>query len=134
LILIDSNIFVAYSVEDDSNHEEAVKVISKIINGDFGLVFTSDYVFDETITVTLIKSKSFEKAIQVGEYIRSSVEILKVCEEIFDDTWGIFKSQKNSKLSFTDCSNIALMKDKGIRYLATFDKEFRKVEAIEVIR
>jgi predicted nucleic acid-binding protein len=136
LILIDSSVFVAYAVESDSNHEQAVKVIKQITDGDFGQVFTSDYVFDETTTVTLIRSKSIEKAIMVGNYIKDSVEIIKINEDLFEDSWEIFKSQKtkSTKLSFTDCSNVSIMKHRNIKNIATFDGEFKEIKSINVIR
>lgn len=133
MILIDSNIFVAYTVEDDSNHEKSIKVMEQIIKGNFGPAVTSDYIFDETTTVTLIRSKSTEKAVLVGNYIKQAIEILKINEDIFEDSWKMFKSQKSSKFSFTDCSNVSLMKERNIIYIATFDQEFKKVPFIRVL-
>jgi uncharacterized protein len=133
LILIDSSVLVAYAVESDINHIRAIKTVKRIANGDFGNAIISDYIFDETTTVTFIRAKSLEKAVIVGNYIKNSVEIIKINEDIFDDSWEMFKNQKNSKFSFTDCSNISLMQNKGIRYLSTFDKEFENLKSVEVI-
>ena len=132
LILIDSSVFVAYAVEDDGNHERAVKVIERIANGDFGPAFTSDYIFDETTTVTFIRSKSLQKAVLVGNYIKNSVEMIRVDGDLFNDSWEMFKNQKASKFSFTDCSNISIIRDRGIKHIATFDSEFKK-SLIDVI-
>lgn len=52
------------------------------------------------------------------------MEILKFDEEHFNRAWEIFKNQKRSELSFTDCTNIAIMGDLGIRNIATFDGGF----------
>jgi uncharacterized protein len=134
LILIDTNVFVAYIVAEDVNHDDSIRVMNRIAAGDFGSVFTSDYIFDETLTVTLVRSKSLKKAIQAGNYIRSSIEILKVGEEVFEDAWSMFGKRKNSELSFTDCTNIALMSYKDIRYIATFDNEFKSVSSVKVVR
>jgi uncharacterized protein len=124
---------VAYIVEGDSNHERAVKVVEQIADGDFGPAFTSDYVFDETTTVTLVRSKSIDKAVLVGNYIKNSVKILKISESVFDESWEMFKNQKASKFSFTDCSNVIFMKHNSIKYIATFDLEFKKVTSIKVL-
>lgn len=133
MILIDSSVLVAYTVENDSNHERAIMVIGQVVNGDFGRAVTSDYIFDETITVTLVRSKSVEKAVAAGNYIKQAIEIFKINEDIFDDSWQMFKNQKGSKFSFTDCSNVSLMKNRNITYLATFDQEFKKVSAIKIV-
>jgi predicted nucleic acid-binding protein len=58
---------------------------------------------------------------------------LKIDEDVFEYSWETFKNQKISKFSFTDCSNVSLMRDKGIRYIATFDREFRKINSIKVV-
>jgi uncharacterized protein len=133
MILIDSSVFVAYVVEGDTNHERAIEVIRQIAKGDFGAVFTSDYIFDETTTVTLIRSKSLQKAVLVGNYIKSSIQIIKINEDLFEDSWEMFKNQKKSKLSFTDCSNISIMRANGIEHIATFDDELKKFASTDVV-
>ena len=58
----------------------------------------------------------------------------KVDREIFDNAWQIFKEQKNTKLSFTDCTILAIMRNEGISNIATFDKDFKKIDGINVIQ
>jgi len=48
-------------------------------------------------------------------------------------SWNIFKEQKNNKLSFTDCTNIAIMRINKIKNIATFDKDFKDIEGINVV-
>ena len=133
LILIDSNVLVGYIVDDDGNHDKAVRVMNRIAAGDFGPPLVSDYIFDEITTVTFVKSKSLPKAIAVGNYIREAARLLKVDSDVFEDSWKVFKEQKNSRFSFTDCTNLTLMKENGIKYIATFDKEFKKSASIKVV-
>ena len=133
MIFLDSSIIVAYIVDSDTNHEKSIEIIKNITDGKFGRMHISDYVFDETITTTFIRSKSLDKAIYVGEYLKMSTVILKVDDSDFEDAWELFKNQKSTKLSFTDCSIIKLMERYGINNLATFDKEFSKINGINVI-
>lgn len=133
MILIDSNVLVAYAVDSDIHHPRSVKLVKSIIEGQFGTILTSDYIFGETVTVAFIRSKSLDIAISAGEYIKGSTNMLKVDEDALDDAWKRFKEQKNTKFSFTDCLNVELMKRKGIDNIATFDKEFEKVDGIRVI-
>lgn len=133
MIFIDADVFVAYAVEGDSNHEKAAKIVGRVMEGEFGRVFTSDYVFDETVTVTLVRSKSLEKAATAGSIIRGSVEILKIDEAVFEDSWEIFRNQGNSRLSFTDCTSISLAKERGIEHVATFDKELKRSGLFDVV-
>jgi len=98
--------------------------MKEIESGAFGHIFISDYVFDETIT--LLRSRLNEKkAIEVGEAIfNSEIEIIFMFKELFESAWQLFI--KRNKLSFTDCSIVETMKSNGIKYLASFDKEFNQ--------
>jgi len=133
VIFLDSSVLVSYEVDGDINHEKAVKLIREIAKGKFGEVFTSDYIFDETITVTFVKAKSLSKAITVGNYIKDSTEVLKVDESIFENAWELFKKQKETKLSFTDCTTLNVMEENKILTIATFDEDFKKIETINVV-
>ena len=54
-------------------------------------------------------------------------------KDIFEETFEIFIEQKNTKLSFVDCSIITLMRKNNINYLATFDKDFNEIDGIKVV-
>jgi len=56
-IFIDTNIFVAFYNEADENHSKAKKIITDIAEGKYGKALTSDYVFDEAVTVILARTK-----------------------------------------------------------------------------
>ena len=133
MIILDSSFIIAFEVESDQNHERAVKIMSEINSGKFDEAIISDYIFDEVITVSFGRTKNLDKVVFIGDKLRESLVFLRINEEIFEEAWKIFKSQKNTTLSFTDCSIIALMKMKSISNLATFDKDFKKVSGINVI-
>ncbi len=130
MILIDTNLFISYRNEDDSKHKEALEIFKKISEGNFGEYIISDYIFDEIVTVCSLR-KSHDEAISLGNFLLENVNILKVTERIFEISWEIFK--KNINFSFTDCTNLGLMKEFGIKKIATFDKDFKKIKEIEVI-
>lgn len=122
-IFVDTNVFVSYYNSRDVNHEKARKIIADTISNKYGKAFTSDYVFDEAVTVCLIRTKSLEKARELGDYLmKSEISLLKVTETVFRVAWQLF----SSRLSFTDCTNIAFLKTYGIDYIATLDKEFKR--------
>ena len=126
MIFIDSSVLIAYGIKDDINHKRAGELMAKIVTGRFGSVVTSEYIFDETITAIFMMSKSIDKAILAGNIIKESMETLKIDDGIFEDSWKIFKSQKASRFSFTDCTSIAVIRARGVKDLASFDKEFEK--------
>jgi predicted nucleic acid-binding protein len=126
MIFIDSSVLIAYGIKEDINHKRAEELVGKIAAGKFGSAVTSDYIFDETVTAIFTMSKSKDKAILAGNIIKESMETLKVDEGIFEDSWKMFKSQKASRFSFTDCTSIAVINAKNVEDLASFDKEFEK--------
>jgi len=133
MIFLDSSFLIAYKIENDSHHAEAKKIMSEIVSGNHGRVFISDYIFDETITVVFARSRKLSEASDLGEKIEKSIKMLKIDEKNFNDAWEIFKNQKNTNLSFTDCSSISIMKNNDIKNIATFDKAFTKIKDINVI-
>lgn len=133
MIFLDSSFLVAWEVDKDQNYEKASKIGYQIIAGEFGDLVIFDYIFDETITVTFQKTKNLEKAVSVGVSLKETIEIIYVEEGIFEEAFEIFKSQKGTKFSFTDCTILALMKWYGIKNIATFDEDFEDVEGINVV-
>jgi len=133
MIFLDSSFIISIEVETDQNHKRALEIQEKVIRGEFGPIVISDYVFDEVITVTFGKTKDLNKTSLVGENLRNSLKIIKIDNETFENTWEIFKNQKNTKFSFTDCSILALMEKEDIKNIATFDEDFKKIKTINII-
>ena len=125
-IFIDTSIFVALRNKDDSNHNQAKKVMKQILLGEFGESFTSDYVFDEAVTVALVRTKNIELAKDMGDYILSSKRIKMIFVDgiIFRDAWVLFRRFSEKKMSFTDCTNIAISRNFNIEYISSFDTHF----------
>lgn len=111
---------------DDVNHLRAKEILTSMLKGELGEIYTSDYILDEVVTLMLKRTKRLELAIEMGEYILKSPRIrkLRVTEEIFDDAWKKFKSLKGKLMSFTDCTSLVLMEKRGIEYIASFDSGF----------
>lgn len=129
---IDAGIFVAaYNTRDD-NHSRAIDLVNNAIKGQYGSLSTSDYIFDEAVTLMLARTKNPEFAFGVGEFIlgnpsrsiSSFAKFIRVNEEVFSNAWIIFKRYAVKGLSFTDCTTVALMKREKIDALLSFDRGF----------
>ena len=131
MIFIDANIFLAYDNFDDIHHIAAVNLWKKIETGKFEQYFTSDYIFNEVIGVTLRKFGK-ERAILLGEAILKSVFIINVDKHMLTETWKIFTKTKLS-LNLVDCTNLVIAKLADAKFIATFDKEFKKIDWIKVL-
>lgn len=127
-VFIDTGVFVAYINKRDSNHEKAVYLLEDIMKGKYGKAYTSDYIFDEATTFSLMKTKDVRKALDVGRLILGDeelprfVDILFVDRVVFNRAWEIFL--KYGRLSFTDCTSVVVMDEYEIGHIASFDSGF----------
>jgi len=128
-IFIDTGVFVAARNRSDINHERAVELLRKALKGEYGRLYTSDYVFDEAVTVALVRTGSPRIALDIGNFILSSrkLKIIHVNKTIFKEAWNIFTKYSQKGLSFTDATSIAVMKLYRINYVMSFDKHFNGI-------
>lgn len=131
-IFIDTGIFVAFHNKLDENHRRAIDLITEILHGKYGSAFTSDFVFDEAITLALFRTKFRGMAEDVGDIILGNpkkklptfVKLVNVDSEIFGQAWTIFNKYDEKMLSFTDCTSIALVEQFNINSIMSFDSDF----------
>ncbi len=93
----------------------------------------TDYIFNETVTVSMMRIKDLGKVKWIGNYLLNSLKLIRIEEDVFFDAWSIFQSQKGTRLGFTDCTTIATMRHNDIENIATFDKDFTKINGINCI-
>ena len=131
-IFIDTGIFIAYANKKDEHHTDASNLLEKIMKNKYGMAFTSDYVFSETVTYVQHKTKDITKSKDLGDLILGNKEknipsfitLLVITPDTLQDTWKSFLKYKDKELSFVDCASIELVKKKNIEYIASFDSDF----------
>lgn len=132
-VFLDSSAIVAYYNTRDQHHERAIEILNEVFNDKYGLIYTSDYILDESVTVAWMRTKSKDIAISLGERLLfSEINLIIVTREIVDKTWELYQKEENP--SFTDCSTAVLMKENGIDKIITFDKGFNKFKDMKVIQ
>jgi len=129
-LFVDTSAYIAYYNVRDKNHDAARSFIKRIVNEELGPVifYTSDYIFDETVTVIFRLTRNKELAIKVGGYILGSkvTKIIYVDEEIFNDAWKLFIKYRDKEWSFTDCTSFTIMNKFNIKNAFSFDNHFRQ--------
>jgi predicted nucleic acid-binding protein len=133
MIFLDSSFLVAYAVDGDSNHTEAAELMGEIADSVYGPPVISDYVFDETATVTFLRTGELQKAKSVGDAMLRAFRMFRVDERTFREAWRRFRGQRGTKYSFTDCTTLEVMAQNGVTRIATFDREFRTAKGVEVM-
>jgi predicted nucleic acid-binding protein len=133
VILLDSSLIIAYSNEVDENHSKAKKVMEDVAKENYGPPIITDYIFHEVVTIMLLRTKSLAHAITLGETLLGATQLVRIDDDLFDKAWAIFKQQRKNKLSFTDCTTIAVCKANRISNLATFDEDLSKLGILNAI-
>lgn len=124
-VFVDTGVFYAHQNESANRHERAKEILTEVLRGEYGQPYTSDYVYDETVTLVLSRTNDFEEARTVGERIRDGpVSILFVDESVFGDAVDAFERYADHGLSFTDATTVALMERHDTDTLLSFDSDF----------
>jgi len=137
-VLVDTGVFFAHHDIDAERHDDAVEAFDELLDGAYGQPYTSDYVLDETVTLTRVRTGSYDAADAVASRILGEDPFPDVFETIHvepDDVRAsveTFREYDDQDLSFTDATTIRLCKSRGIDAILSFDDDFDGlVERIE---
>ena len=125
-VFVDTNVFVAIRDTTDTTHKKAIK-ISEYLDKSKVKWYTSSDIIGETLTVL---SKKLGKTICMDwykDFKNSSIEEIFVDEKLHKGTRSFFKRVKSKNISFIDCSSVITMKRNNIKYIFSFDEDFRKL-------
>ena len=132
-VFVDTIVIISLFDKRDSHHMEAKELLEIIKEKKIRLI-TSDYVFDESVTIAM-SHVGHDVAVRLGELIFSSrvIRLVWLNESSKKRAWDYFKRHSDKKYSFTDCTSFVLMKEKGIHYYCAFDEHFNKAGFINFI-
>ena len=122
---MDTSGWVALFVDNDQNHKKAASIFEDIKSLKGTLIYTSDYIIDETIT-TILTRGSHKQSVLAGEALFTSkiIKIIHVSADYLQAAWGLYQKYKDKRFSFTDVTSFAIMKDLNIIKAFAFDREF----------
>lgn len=89
---------------------------------------TSDYVFDETVTVLKARA-GHEASVAGGEALLSSARLTiePITAEDFRAAWQIFGTHRDKLWSFTDCTSKTVIDRLGCNEVWALDVDFREM-------
>jgi predicted nucleic acid-binding protein len=124
---VDTSAWLALNDKNDQYHSEAVSKVTLIRQQKIQLV-TSEYVFDESVTIIRYRI-SHRAAVAFGDALISSnvASIEDITDEERLKAWALFKKYGDKDLSFTDCTSFALMIKLKLRKAFSFDDHFKQV-------
>lgn len=117
---VDTSAWYALVDRDDRAHRDVTASLKSLE----GRLVTSDYVFDETVTLLQMR-QGHAIAVRAGEkLLDGSVELVRSLPEDIEDAWALFRERSDKGWSFTDCVSFAVMRRLRLRAAVATDKHF----------
>lgn len=129
-VIVDTGVLYADHDRDASRHDVASDALETVYDGELGLPFVSDYIYDEAVTLTLRRAGSFSAAKRLGDRLRgvgpypAAYEMLHVSAAVFADAVDVFERHDDQRLSFTDATTVALCRRHDVGAVLSFDDDF----------
>lgn len=120
-LFVDTSAWFALANRDDPEH----KGVAALLGHSKGRLITSNFIFDETVTLCLYRL-GHAVAEKVGYVLLDSarVDLLRITPEDENAAWKLFCTRPDHTYSFTDCTSFVIMRRLGIRTAAALDEDF----------
>lgn len=129
-VFVDTGVLVAAQNKRDTNHKAARASLDVVLSRKLGRAFTSDYVFDEAVTLARIRTGSLGEAKLIASRILGRepfprvFDLLMVTGPVFREALRVLETYEDKTLSFTDATSVALIRTRGIDRILSFDSDF----------
>ena len=136
MIFLDSGFILAYVNASDPYHSAALPLMKRILKGEFGKIFITDFIVTELLTLSRVRTKSCDCAKSINDLLNTKKENKDIFFTIYIDnailkqTTSKFHQFCSQGFSHTDCSNLVIMKMFSIQFLASFDSHFRGMVSV----
>jgi predicted nucleic acid-binding protein len=123
-IFVDTSAFFAVFDNDDSRHEAAREIWTRLVTEEATLI-TTNYVLVETSA--LFQRRFGLPALRAFyEDVVPLLSIEWVGEQLHTAAMGAVLTAARKKLSLVDCVSFQIMREQGIRAAFCFDRHFRE--------
>lgn len=130
-VFVDTWGWLALGYRKDPRHREVSRLYQELLARGT-LVYTSDYVLDEIITL-LFRREVFDEALRFTEAILASaagghIRVERITPERFTAAWDLRRRFRDKPLiSFTDLASMVVMQELEIEQVITGDRHFLQV-------
>jgi predicted nucleic acid-binding protein len=130
-VFVDTWGWLALGRRKEPRHKD-VKALYKEFREQKKLIFTSDYVLDELITL-IFRREPYHLSVKFVEGIFKAIRLNQVLmkpitSEVITNAWELRKKFKDKPLiSFTDLTSMSIMQQSGISQIITNDQHFIQV-------
>lgn len=122
MVLADADFFIGLYLVEDVHHQKCLWLSENIDEE----VITSYDVVDEVVTKLTYFGRKDKAILFLNDVKSTNLSIIFSDRKLAEKAITIFKSQKTKHVSFTDCMNMAIAKEKKIKFILSFDKIYDK--------
>lgn len=129
-ILVDSGVLIAFLHRRDRRHHAGQEIMEPILRGEHGTPIVTDYVIDEVLTFLVAKGATRTQLDKAIAFVLSDGEepgaffLHRIEPDHFAEALQFVRRHRERRLSFTDCTCLAIMETLGIHTIASFDNGF----------
>lgn len=130
-VFVDTGVSYAHHDVDASRHDVATNALTAVLgSAEYGHVMTSDYIYDESVTLTHRRTDRITDATELGQRIRGAdpypagIDFIHTTRSRFDEAVERFEEYTDHGLSFTDVTTIVLAVHHDIDAVLSFDDDF----------
>jgi predicted nucleic acid-binding protein len=130
-VFVDTGVFYAHHDVDASRHDAGVNALTTVLqSAEYGRVLTSEYVYDEAVTLTHRRTGRVADAIELGHRIRGagnypdSIDLVHSSPRLFETAIETFETYADQGLSFTDAMTVVMVEHHGVDSVLSFDDDF----------
>lgn len=122
-LFVDTSAWFAFLNRKDPHHPQ----VSHTLRTFKGRLLTSNFIFDETITLCLYR-QGHALAARVGEVMLNYqvVQLIHITQEDSQLAWQLFLKRPDQQYSYTDCTSFVVMRRLNIHTALTLDIDFQK--------
>ncbi|KAF5410024.1 MAG: VapC ribonuclease [Candidatus Methanogasteraceae archaeon] len=125
-VFIDTGAFMAYRNKKDIYHSEADDLLRRALQWEFGAIFTTDFIYDETLTLAMVRTGNKTVAKDISDVMLSPrIEMLIIDVTVLNKARELFFRLFDKRISFTDATTMAVMQQENIMKIITFDSHFK---------
>jgi uncharacterized protein len=120
---VDTSAWFAYANRRDPAHAR----IRSVLRTFQGRLITSNFVFDETVTLCLYRL-GYQVAARVGEVLldQTVVDLVRITPEDEQRAWALLLARPDKTYSYTDCTSFVLMRRLGLQRAVAIDIDFQR--------
>jgi uncharacterized protein len=122
-LFVDTGAWFAFLNRSDPDHS----AVAELLASHSGRLLTSNYVFDETVTLTRVRL-GYPAAVQIGAALLDprTVDLVRLTAADEVAAWDLFRSREDKGYSFTDCTSFVLLRRLGLEIAAALDRHFEQ--------